>query len=167
MSEVDYENEENLLCASTAFLSCRSLRADLDAVLQRRKVAAWYKLSLTGILALVFVFLIAKKLWLDGLLEKCRQKISNIEVQLLAAEGENAIQALKKAYRNLQLIDLFARSVVPVLAFVAALFVISAVQEGAVKLFGAMALSGVSMVLGVVCKIIEIYTAKAEHEGKQ
>lgn len=131
------------------------------------KVAAWYKLSLTGILALVFVFLIAKKLWLDGLLEKCRQKISNIEVQLLAAEGENAIQALKKAYRNLQLIDLFARAVVPVLAFVAALFVISAVQEGAVKLFGAMALSGVSMVFGVVCKIIEIYTAKAEHEGKQ
>lgn len=131
------------------------------------KVAAWYKISLTGILALVFVFLIAKKLWLDGLLEKCRQKISNIEVQLLAAEGENAIQSLKRAYRNLQLIDLFARAVVPVLAFVAALFVISAVQEGAVKLFGAMALSGVSMVLGVVCKIIEIYTAKPEHEAKK
>ena len=129
------------------------------------KVAAWYKLSLTGILALVFVFLIAKKLWLDGLLEKCRQKISAIEVQLLAAEGENAIQSLKKAYRNLQVLNLFARAVVPVLAFVAALFVISAVQEGAVKLFGALALSGVSMVLGIICKIAEIYTAKPEHEG--
>lgn len=131
------------------------------------KVAAWYKISLTGIIALVFVFLIAKKLWLDGLLEKCRQKISNIEVQLLATEGENAIQSLKRAYRSLQLIDLFARAVVPVLAFVAALFVISAVQEGAVKLFGAMALSGVSMVLGIICKIIEIYTAKPEHEAKK
>lgn len=131
------------------------------------KVAAWYKLSLTGIIALVFLFLIAKKLWLDGLLEKCRQKISNIEVQLLAAEGENAIQALKKAYRNLQLIDLFARAVVPILAFVAALFVISAVQEGAVKLFGALALSGVSMICGIVCKVCEIYTAKPEHEAQK
>lgn len=126
--------------------------------------AGAYKISITGVAALLLIFLTAKKITLDGYLEKITASLATNKQLALVTTDKDAIASLKKEYRSLSLIELGLRMVVPALLFIAVLITVKAVQSGAVKLFGALSIAGVSMLIGISLKVVEIYTSKAEHE---
>lgn len=123
-----------------------------------------YKVPMTAIVLMIFVFLFAKKVWLNPWLKKLSDKLSQIETLQLATTEQTAVMSLKKQYRTISLIELFFNAVIPVLILVLFLLTIKAVETGIVKLFGALMFCAISFAVGIVCKVLEIYSVKMEHE---
>lgn len=126
-----------------------------------------YKIPMTAVILMIFVFLFAKKVWLNPWLEKQEQKLIQIETLQLTAVEPPVIASLKREYRMRSMIQLVFRMVVPVLLVVLVLLTIKAVETGLVKLFGALMLCTVSFAFGIGCKVAEIYSVRLEHEPKK
>lgn len=126
-----------------------------------------YKIPMTAILLFIFVFLFAKRVWLNPWLKKVSDKLGQIETLQLATTDQTAVQSLKKQFRSLSLIQLFFNAVVPILLLGLVIVTIKAVETGIVKLFGALMLCAVSFAVGLVFKVLEIYSVKMEHEQKK
>lgn len=126
-----------------------------------------YKIPMTAILLFIFVFLFAKRVWLNPWLKKVSDKLGQIETLQLATTDQTAVQSLKRQFRSLSLIQLFFNAVVPILLLGLVIVTIKAVETGIVKLFGALMLCAVSFAVGLVFKVLEIYSVKMEHEQKK
>lgn len=130
-------------------------------------VTVRYKISVTGIALMLFIFLISKHFWLTPFLKKLESKLAQIEVAQLTATEPEAIESLKRKYRQLSLFQLIIRLVMPILLLLLVLSTIKVVEAGVVKLFGVLSLCAVSFALGVVCRVFEIYAVRLEHEEKK
>ena len=126
-----------------------------------------YKIPMTASLLFIFVFLFAKRVWLNPWLKKVSDKLGQIETLQLATTDQTAVQSLKRQFRSLSLIQLFFNAVVPILLLGLVIVTIKAVETGIVKLFGALILCAVSFAVGLVFKVLEIYSVKMEHEQKK
>ena len=125
---------------------------------------AWYKISVTGIVLLLIVFLIFKKLFLNPLIKKVNDQLSQIEIDQLSVTDQTAIQSLKKRFRRLAVIQLIFNAVIPVAVLALGLLTINVVEAGLIKLHNVLMLCTVSIAIGLICKIGEIYALKCEHE---
>ena len=125
---------------------------------------AWYKISVTGIVLLLLIFLLAKRLFLTPLINKINQQAAQVEMQQLSVTEPAAIESNKRKFRTLSMWQLFFNSIVPLAVFALALATLKAVEAGAIKMFGVMIICAVSMLLGVLCRIGEIYALRCEHE---
>lgn len=127
-------------------------------------LAHGYKLSATAIISVIIVFLVFKKIMLNSWLKKIDSKINQIEVNQLTATDETAINSLKKKWKALSFTQLFINIVIPIACLILFLITIKVVEAGLIKLYGCLLVSTISIIFGVIFKIIEIYTAKTENE---
>jgi len=123
-----------------------------------------YKISLTAVLLLMFVFAVFKRVILSPWLKKIDGQIADIEIAQLNAITPATMRSHKKRYRRLAIIQLFFNMIVPVLVFALFMMTISVVQAGTIKLHGALVFCGISMAVGVLCRIGEIWALRCEHE---
>lgn len=132
--------------------------------LQSGGLAQGYKLSITAIIATVIVFIMFKKLMLNAWLKKIDDKVTQFEVNQVSETVPAAIASLKRKWRTLSLIQLFINAVVPLACLVLFLMTIKVVEAGLIKLYGCLLVSAVSMALGVLFRVAEIYSVRCEHE---
>ena len=132
--------------------------------LQTGGLAKGYKFSVTAIISLVIVFLMFKKLMLNAWLKKIDSKVTQIEVNQLSATDASVIESLKKKYRLYSMIQLIINVIVPIACLVLFILTIKVVEAGLIKLYGCLSFSAVSMAIGVIFKVAEIYTVRCEHE---
>lgn len=125
-----------------------------------------YKWSITGLMLFVLVFLVAKRIMVTPWLKKIDVQIAQIEIAQLNTTDAAAIASTKKRYRRLALAQLIFNAILPIAALVIGIMTIKAVQDGLVKLYGVMVFSAISMGVGLLFKVGEIYSVKCEHEGK-
>lgn len=130
-------------------------------------LATRYKVSTTAILLLVVVFLTFKRVFLSKYLKTIDGKILNIETNALTITDESAIKANKKAWRFYSMIQLLTSAIVPILLFVFAIQTIEVVEAGLIKLYGCLMCCLLSVVVGVVFRIAEIYSMRLTHEKKE
>lgn len=123
-----------------------------------------YKISLSAVILLIFVFMVFKRLIFSPYLKKAGNQLSQIEIDQLQATEQRAINSLKKRYRKLSIVELLFNMIVPVLVFVLFLMTINAVQAQIIKLYGALVFCGISIGVGVLCRVGEIYALRCEHE---
>lgn len=126
--------------------------------------AVKYKISVTAILLTLLVFLVSKKIFFSKWLKGIDQKIINIESNALSIVDKNAIETNKKAWRTYSLIQLFFNSIIPLLFFVLLLITIKTVEQGLIKLYGCLSFCFISICLGLVFHVAEIYSMKLVHE---
>ena len=126
-----------------------------------------YKWSITGLMLFVLVFLVAKRIMVTPWLKKIDVQIAQIEIAQLNTTDTAAIESTKKRYRRLALAQLIFNAILPVAVLVIGIMTIKAVQDGLVKLYGVMVFSAISMGVGLLFKVGEVYSVKCEHEGKQ
>lgn len=123
-----------------------------------------YKISVTSILLILLIFLIFKKIVLNKWLKGIDQKIVNIETNCLSLTEETAIQTNKKSWQTYSLIQLFFSSIIPLLIFIIAILTIKVVEAGLIKLYGVLMFCAISIVIGLLCKVLEIFSVKTKNE---
>lgn len=127
-------------------------------------LATKYKVSVTAILLLVVVFLVFKRVFLSKYLKSIDGKILNIETNALSITDKSAIHANKKAWRFYSMIQLLESAIIPILLFVFAIETIKVVEAGLIKLYGCLSCCLLSLIVGVVFRIAEIYSMRLTHE---
>ena len=123
-----------------------------------------YKISVTAILLMICIFLIFKKIVLNKWLKTFESKIINIETNALSLTDKTAIESNKKAWRTYSVLQLFFSSIVPLLLMILAVVTIKTVEQGLIKLYGCLMFCLISIIIGVVFRIAEIYSMKLTHE---
>jgi mannose/fructose/N-acetylgalactosamine-specific phosphotransferase system component IID len=103
---------------------------------------------------------------IDKWLKSIDQKIINIETNALSITDKSAIESNKKAWRRFSLLQLFLGSIMPILVFVLAIITIKTVEAGLIKLFGALVFCLISIIVGIIFRVLGIYSIKLAHEQK-
>ena len=119
-----------------------------------------YKVSVTAILLLMLVFFVFKKIVLNKWLKSFDMKIINIETNALSLNDKTAIETNKKAWRVYSLLQLFFSSIIPILLMILAVLTIKTVEEGLIKLYGCLMFCTISIFIGVMFRVAEIYSEK-------
>lgn len=123
-----------------------------------------YKVSITAILVILGIFLVFKKIVLNKRLEALNVKVVNIETNGLSITDEQSIKANKNAWRLCRIIQLLIDCIVPVGIAVISVLTIKVVEQGIIKLYGCLMFCLLSIAIGVICKVVEIFTTKLKHE---
>ncbi len=133
--------------------------------LQYGDIQGTYKISVTAILIILAVFLFFKKLIINKWIETLNLRVVTIESNSLSITDEKSIKANKNVWRLCKTISLLIDCIVPIGIAVISVLTIKVVEEGLIKLYGCLMFCLISIALGVVCKILEIFTTKLKHEA--
>jgi hypothetical protein len=125
-----------------------------------------YKIPVTAILLTLLIFLTFKKILLNKWMKGFELKIANIDSNALSITDPIAIKSNKKAYRNYSILQLFFNSIIPILLMALAVLTIKTVEKGVIKLYGCLMFCLISICIGVIFHIAEIYSMKTAHEKK-
>lgn len=126
-----------------------------------------YKISVTAIMLVLLVFLTFKKIFINGWLKKVDAKIIGIETNALSVTDQNAIQTMKRSWRNCSVLQTLFSAIIPLLCFILAILTIKVVEEGLIKLFGCLMFCLISIIVGLIFRIAEIYSMRTVHEIKE
>lgn len=123
-----------------------------------------YKISVTAIILILLVFITFKKIFINSWLKKLDAKIIGIETNALSVTDQNAIQTMKRSWRACSVVQTLFSAVIPLLIFILAIITIKVVEEGLIKLFGCLMFCLISIGVGLIFRIAEIYSMRAAHE---
>lgn len=126
--------------------------------------ATGYKLQATAIVLFILIFVIFKKIFINKWLKTIDGKIVNIETNALTITDETAIQANKKAWRFYSLMQLLSSIVIPLLVMILAIITIKAVEQDLIELYGCLMFCLLSIIVGCLFRVAEIYSMKLTHE---
>lgn len=124
-----------------------------------------YKLSITAILVIIGIFLVFKKVVLNKRLEALNLKVVSIESNALSITDEKSIKANKTVWRLCRTIQLLIDCIVPIGIAIISVLTIKVVEQGIIKLYGCLMFCFISIAIGLICKIVEIFTTKLKHEA--
>lgn len=132
--------------------------------LQYGELTEKYKISVTAILLSILVSWVFKRIVLNKWLKTLEIKLANIETNALMITDMVAIESNKRAWRNYSLASLFFSSITPLLLFALAVITIKTVEQGLIKLYGCLMFCLISIAIGVIFKILEIFAMRLTHE---
>ena len=135
--------------------------------LQYGELCIRYKISVTAILLIALIYWIFKRILIDKWLKTIDIKIVNIETNSLSIIDDEAISTNKKAWQTYSILQLVFNSIIPILVMVLAIITIKTVESGLIKLFGCLMFCLISIIIGVIFRICEIYSMKLIHEKER
>lgn len=127
-------------------------------------LAKKYKISVTAILLTILIFWVFKKVLLNTWLKTLDNRIVAIETNALSTTDEKAIISNKKAWRLYSLVQLIFSLIVPLLIMALSGLTIKVVEQGLIKLYGVLMFCFMSIFVGVLFRICEIYSMRLTHE---
>ena len=127
-------------------------------------LANGYKVSVTAIILTILVFWVFKKILLNKWVKTLDTKIISIEANALSITQESAIETNKKAWRFCSMMQLLISSIIPLLVMILAVLTIQTVEKGLIRLYGCLIFCLISIFLGVIFRICEIYAMRLTHE---
>ena len=138
----------------------------LPAALIVANYASWgdeangFKVGITGILLLLVVAFVLKKLVFNKRLEAMRAKLNQHEADLEVETDEEKIENLVSAVRKGRTVETVLNFVVPFLVLVAVYLMAKALEEAAVLLSGTLGFVIVSVLVGFMLQLIEALTMR-------
>ena len=138
----------------------------LPAALIVANYASWgdeangFKVGITGILLLLVVAFVLKKLVFNKRLEAMRAKLNQHEADLEVETDEEKIENLVSAVRKGRTVETVLNFVVPFLVLVAVYLMAKALEEAAVLLSGTLGFVIVSVLIGFMLQLIEALTMR-------
>lgn len=134
--------------------------------LQYGELANRYKISVTAILLTMLIFWVFKKIIINRWLKTFDAKIIGIEVNALSITDSEVIKTNKKVWRTYSILQLLFNSIIPLLIMVLSVITIKTVESGLIKLYGCLMFCLISIFIGVIFRICEIYSMRLIHEKK-
>lgn len=119
-----------------------------------------FKVGITGILLLLVVAFVLKKLVFNKRLEAMRAKLNQHEADLEVETDEEKIENLVSAVRKGRTVETVLNFIVPFLVLVAIYLMAKALEEAAVLLSGTLGFVIVSVLVGFMLQLIEALTMR-------
>lgn len=119
-----------------------------------------FKVGITGILLLLVVAFVLKKLVFNKRLEAMRAKLNQHEADLEVETDEEKIENLVSAVRKGRTVETVLNFIVPFLVLVAVYLMAKALEEAAVLLSGTLGFVIASVLVGFMLQLIEALTMR-------
>ncbi len=125
-----------------------------------------YTVSFAGLISLILVFWITKKLYIDKKLEAYRMELASIKAALQIETDEGKINNAIEAVKRMQTVITVVNSILPLLSVVLLLYACHIMEQGIAKFSGAIGFCFISFILGFVFSILESRQVKSRYLSK-
>lgn len=116
--------------------------------------AVGFKVSITGILLLIFVFWVIKKLFIDRKLESLKAQSNVMLADLKTKQDPAELAALEKELKSIKTIEAIFSSIIPLLYLAAGFVAFKALEAQLVKLSATLGYITVSFFIGLVFNVL-------------
>ncbi len=124
------------------------------STIQNTGAAVGFKISITGILLLIFVFWVVKKLFIDRKLADLKAQSNVMFADLKTKQDPAELAALEKELKNIRTIEVIFGSLIPLLFIVAAIIAFKALEAQLVTLSATLGYIAISFFIGLVFNIL-------------
>ena len=124
------------------------------STIQNTGAAVGFKISITGILLLIFVFWVVKKLFIDRKLADLKAQSNVMFADLKTKQDPAELAALEKELKNIRTIEVIFGSLIPLLFRVAAIIAFPALEAQLVTLSATLGYIAISFFIGLVFNIL-------------
>lgn len=124
------------------------------STIENTGAAVGFKISITGILLLIFVFWVVKKLFIDRKLADLKAQSNVMLADLKTKQDPAEIAALEKELKNIRTIEVIFSSLIPLLFIVAAIIAFKALEAQLVTLSATLGYIAISFFIGLVFNIL-------------
>ena len=125
------------------------------------KAAVGFKISITGILLLIFIFWVIKKLFIDRRLTDLKAQGNIMLANLKTKQDPAELAAIEKELKKIKTAEALFGSIIPLLFIVAAVIAFKALEAQLVTLSATLGYNGISYGVGLVFNVLysrEIHT---------
>lgn len=129
------------------------------------KAAVGFKLSITGVLLVLLVFWIVKRLFIDRKLADLKAQSNVMLADLKTKQNESEISALEREIRYIRTVEAVLNAIVPLLFIVAAIIAFKALEAQLVRLSATLGWIAISFCLGVVFNVLHVREVHAKSKG--
>lgn len=129
------------------------------------KAAVSFKISITGIMLLIFVFWAIKKIFVDKKLSDLKAQKSVMLANLKTKQDPAELAALEKELKSINTIEVIFGSIIPLLFIVAAIVAFKALEAQLVKLSATLGYIGMSYAVGLIFNILYSREIHAKNGG--
>lgn len=116
--------------------------------------ATGFKISITGIMLLLFIFWTIKKLIIDKKLADLKVQSNVMLADLKTKQNDAEIKALEKEIKTIKTIETVFNSILPLLFIVLGIVACKALEAQLIKLSATLGFMLISYVLGVVFNVL-------------
>jgi hypothetical protein len=127
--------------------------------------AVGFKISITGILLLIFMFWIIKKLFIERKLADLKAQSNVMLADLKTKQDPAELAALEKELKGIKTVEAIFGSVIPLLFIVAAIIAFKALEAQLVTLSATLAYIAVSYAVGLVFNVLYSREVHAKNGG--
>ena len=127
--------------------------------------AVSFRISITGILLLLFVFWIIKKLIVDKKLANLNAQSNVMMADLKTKQNDAEIKALENELRNIRTLEAVFASIIPLLVIAVGIIAFKALEEQLVRLSATLGFIGISYAVGLVFNVLYSREIHAKDKG--
>lgn len=124
-----------------------------------------FKINITGIVLLVLVTMLFKKLFLNKYCKKLALKIATFETQIETEVNLDKIITIENAIKRAKTIESIFNFVLPIIILSGSVYVCWALEKSIIKLMGVLGFITISYVAGEIFNILEILSIQSKHRG--
>ena len=129
------------------------------------KAAIGFKISITGILLLIFVFCVIKKLIIDKKLTDLKAQGNIMLADLKTKQDPAELAAIEKELKKIKTTEALFGSIIPMLFIVAAVIAFKALEAQLVTLSATLGYIGISYAVGLVFNVLYSREIHAKNGG--
>lgn len=135
------------------------------STIDNTKAAVGFKVSITGIMLLIFVFWSVKKLFVDRKLSDLKAQSNVMLANLKTKQDPAELAALEKELKSIRTVETVFGSIIPLLFIVAAIVAFKALEAQLVKLSATLGYIGISYAIGLIFNILYSREIHAKNGG--
>ncbi|MDE6473620.1 MAG: hypothetical protein K2L70_00775 [Clostridia bacterium] len=136
------------------------------STIDNTKAAVGFKVSITGIMLLIFVFWTIKKLFVDKKLSDLKAQKSVMLANLKTKQDPAELAALEKELKSINTLEVVFGSIIPLLFIVVAIIAFKALEAQLVKLSATLGYIGISYAIGLIFNILYSREIHAKNGGE-
>ena len=129
------------------------------------KAAIGFKISITGILLLIFVFWVIKKLIIDKKLTDLKAQGNIMLADLKTKQDPAELAAIEKELKKIKTTEALFGSIIPLLFIVAAVIAFKALEAQLVTLSATLGYIGISYAVGFIFNVLYSREIHAKNGG--
>lgn len=135
------------------------------STIENTKAAVGFKVSVTGILLLIFVFWTVKKLFIDRKLADLKAQSNVMLANLKTKQDPAELAALEKELKHIKTVEAVFGSIIPLLFIVAGIIAFKALEAQLVTLSATLGYIGISYAVGFVFNVLYSREIHAKNGG--
>lgn len=129
------------------------------------KAAVGFKISITGVLLLIFVFWVIKKLFIDRKLTDLKAQGNIMLANLKTKQDPAELSALERELKHIKTLEAVFSSIIPLLFIVAGIIAFKALEAQLVTLSATLGYIGISYAVGFIFNVLYSREIRAKNGG--